>query len=124
VPKTAMPAEIKAFYDFGKFRCNPGEQLLLCEGKPVPLPPKTFEILVALIQNSGRLVTKEQLMRMVWPDSFVEEANLSVNISALRRVLGETSDGQQFIETVPKRGYRFIAPVTQNLAAAAAVPAV
>lgn len=119
-----MPAEIKAFYDFGKFRCNPGEQLLLCEGKPVPLPPKTFEILVALIQNSGRLVTKEQLMRMVWPDSFVEEANLSVNISALRRVLGETPDGQQFIETVPKRGYRFIAPVTQNLAAAAAVPAV
>ena len=109
-----MPPETKAFYDFGKFRCDPGEHLLLCEGKPVQLSPKTFEILVALVQSNGRLVTKEELMRTVWPDSFVEEANLTVNISVLRRLLGETPDRQPFIETVPKRGYRFVAPVTQN----------
>lgn len=109
-----MPAETQAFYDFGNFRCDPGEQLLLCEGKPVPLSPKAFGILVVLIQSDGRLVTKEELMQMVWPDSFVEEANLTVNISVLRRVLGETPDGRQFIETVPKRGYRFVVPVTQS----------
>jgi DNA-binding winged helix-turn-helix (wHTH) protein/tetratricopeptide (TPR) repeat protein len=109
-----MSAETKAFYEFGRFRCDPGEQLLLCDGKPVSLSPKTFEILLVLIRSNGHLVTKEELMRQVWPDSFVEEANLTVNVSALRKVLGETSDGQQFIETVPKRGYRFIAPVTER----------
>ena len=106
-----MSAETKALYEFGRFRCDPGEQLLLCDGKPVTLSPKTFEILLALVRSQGRLVTKDELMRQVWPDSFVEEANLTVNISALRKALGETSDGQQYIETVPKRGYRFIAKV-------------
>ena len=106
-----MSAETKVLYDFGRFRCDPGEQLLLCDGKPVPLAPKSFEILLALVRSNGHLVTKDELMRKVWPDSFVEEANLTVNVSALRKVLGETHEGQQFIETVPKRGYRFIAKV-------------
>ncbi len=106
-----MSAETKAFYEFGRFRCDPGEQLLMCNGKPVPLPPKSFEILLALVRSNGRLVMKDELMREVWPDAFVEEANLTVNISALRKVLGETAEGQQYIETVPKRGYRFIAKV-------------
>ena len=101
-------------YEFGKFRCDPREHLLLCGDKPVSLSPKSFEILVALIQSNGRLLTKEELMEQVWPDSFVEEANLTVNISALRKVLGEASGGQQYIETVPKRGYRFVAPVTEQ----------
>ena len=109
-----MPPETKALYEFGKFRCDPREHLLLCGDKPVSLSPKSFEILVALIQSNGRLLTKEELMQQVWPDSFVEEANLTVNISALRRVLGETQGGQQYIETVPKRGYRFVAPVTEH----------
>src|SRR5580765_3217288 len=109
-----MPAETKTLYEFGKFRCDPREHLLLCEGKPVPLSPKSFEILVVLIQSNGRLLTKDELMKQVWPDSFVEEANLTVNISALRRTLGEISEGQQYIETVPKRGYRFVAPVIEN----------
>jgi DNA-binding winged helix-turn-helix (wHTH) protein/tetratricopeptide (TPR) repeat protein len=109
-----MSPETKTLYEFGKFRCDPREHLLLCEGKPVPLSPKSFEILVALIQSNGRLLTKDELMKQVWPDSFVEEANLTVNISALRRVLGEASAGQQYIETVSKRGYRFVAPVIQN----------
>jgi eukaryotic-like serine/threonine-protein kinase len=107
-----MSPEIKALYEFGKFRCDPGERLLLCEGKPVSLSPKSFEVLVVLIQNNGRLLTKDELMQQVWPDSFVEESNLTVNISSLRRALGETPGGQQYIETVPKLGYRFVAPVT------------
>jgi DNA-binding winged helix-turn-helix (wHTH) protein/tetratricopeptide (TPR) repeat protein len=109
-----MSPETKTLYEFGKFRCDPREHLLLCEGKPVPLSPKSFEILVVLIQSNGRLLTKDELMKQVWPDSFVEEANLTVNISALRRALGEASEGQQYIETVPKRGYRFVVPVIEN----------
>jgi DNA-binding winged helix-turn-helix (wHTH) protein/tetratricopeptide (TPR) repeat protein len=109
-----MPPETKVLYEFGKFRLAPREHLLLCEGKPVSLSPKSFEILVALIQSNGRLLTKDELMQQVWPDSFVEEANLTVNISALRKVLGETPGGQRYIETVPKRGYRFVAPVTER----------
>jgi DNA-binding winged helix-turn-helix (wHTH) protein/TolB-like protein/Tfp pilus assembly protein PilF len=108
-----MAMEKKLLYEFGKFRLDPAEHLLLCLGKSVPLTPKAFEILQILLEGNGHLLAKEELMRRVWPDSFVEEANLTVNISALRRVLGETPDGQQYIETVPKRGYRFVTPVTE-----------
>jgi eukaryotic-like serine/threonine-protein kinase len=109
-----MSAETKVLYEFGKFRCDPREHLLFCDGKPVSLSPKSFEILVVLIRSNGQLLMKDELMRQVWPDSFVEEANLTVNISALRKVLGETTGGLQYIETVPKRGYRFVAPVTEH----------
>jgi eukaryotic-like serine/threonine-protein kinase len=109
-----MSTETKVLYEFGKFRCDPREHLLFCDGKPVSLSPKSFEILVVLIRSNGQLLMKDELMRQVWPDSFVEEANLTVNISALRKVLGETSGGLQYIETVPKRGYRFVAPVTEH----------
>ena len=109
-----MSPEAKVLYEFGKFRCDPREHLLLCDGKPVSLSPKSFDILLALIRSNGRLLTKDELMQQVWPDSFVEEANLTVNISALRKVLGETAEGQQYIETVPKRGYRFVAPVVER----------
>src|SRR5262245_50529995 len=119
-----MSPEIKALYEFGRFRCDPQEHLLLCEGKPVSLSPKSFEVLVALIQSNGRLLTKDELMQQVWPDSFVEESNLTVNISALRRALGETPGGQQYIETVPKLGYRFIAPVTAYRDGSKTVPPV
>jgi eukaryotic-like serine/threonine-protein kinase len=101
-------------YAFGNFRCDPRDHLLLCEDKPISLAPKSFEILVALIQSNGKLLTKDELMRRVWPDSFVEEANLTVNISALRKVLGDAPGGQQYIETVPKMGYRFGIPVTES----------
>jgi TolB-like protein/DNA-binding winged helix-turn-helix (wHTH) protein/Flp pilus assembly protein TadD len=106
-----MSAETKVLYEFGRFRCNPREQLLLCDGKPIPLSPKSFEILLALIRSDGQLLMKDELMRQVWPDSFVEEANLTVNISALRKVLGGGPEGHLYIETIPKRGYRFIAKV-------------
>src|SRR5215831_18597882 len=102
-----------SLYEFHEFRFDPDNHLLSSGGSPVALTPKAFEILHVLVQNGGRLTTKEELMRKVWPDSFVEEANLTVNISALRRVLGETSDGRPHIETVPKSGYRFVAPVKE-----------
>jgi DNA-binding winged helix-turn-helix (wHTH) protein/TolB-like protein len=107
------PLEVNHLYQFCTFRFDPENHLLESEGNPISLTPKAFEILLVLVQNGSRLTTKEELMRKVWPDSFVEEANLTVNISALRRNLGETPDGQQYIETVPRKGYRFAVPVSQ-----------
>jgi len=101
-------------YEFSRFRFDPENHLLESEGTPISLTPKAFEILLVLVENGSRLTTKEELMRRVWPDSFVEEANLTVNISALRKQLGEASSGQQYIETVPKKGYRFGVPVSQS----------
>jgi DNA-binding winged helix-turn-helix (wHTH) protein/TolB-like protein/Flp pilus assembly protein TadD len=105
--------EVQGLYEFGDFHLNVPDHSLLRSGKPVSLTPKSFEILVALIESGGRLVTKDELMKRIWPDSFVEEANLTVNVSALRRALGDTPEHQQYIETVPKLGYRFIASVTE-----------
>jgi DNA-binding winged helix-turn-helix (wHTH) protein/tetratricopeptide (TPR) repeat protein len=100
-------------YQFGKFRFDPANHLLLSEDNPVSLTPKAFDVLLVLVENGRRLTSKEELMQKVWPDSFVEEANLTVNISALRKLLGKTEDGEQYIETVPKKGYRFAAPVLE-----------
>ena len=96
-------------YEFGPFRLDPSERLLMRDGEPVPLAPKVFDTLTALIENSGRLLDKDELMSMLWPDTFVEEATLARNISDLRKALGESTGEQKFIETVPKRGYRFTA---------------
>jgi DNA-binding winged helix-turn-helix (wHTH) protein/TolB-like protein len=109
----AKTLEVNYLYQFCRFRFDPENHLLESEGNPISLTPKAFEILLVLVQNGSRLTTKEELMRKVWPDSFVEEANLTVNISALRRNLGETPSGQQYIETVPKKGYRFAVPVSE-----------
>jgi len=108
-----MALKGQSLYEFGSFRLDPANRQLLNEGRPLSLTPKALEILIVLVQNGNRLTTKEELMRKVWPDSFVEEANLTVNISALRRLLGETVDGEQYIQTVPKSGYRFSVPVTE-----------
>lgn len=99
-------------YEFCRFRLDPDNHLLESDGGPVSLTPKAFEILSVLVQNGSKLTTKEELMRKVWPDSFVEDANLTVTMSALRKQLGATPDGQQYIETVPKKGYRFAVPVS------------
>src|SRR6476620_926965 len=112
-PRTAMSPETKVLYEFGRFRCDPAEHLLFCKGKAVSLAPKAFEILIILIKSNGRLLTKDEMMQKVWPDTFVEDANLTINISALRKLLGDSTGDQQYIETVPKRGYRFIVPVKQ-----------
>ena len=108
-----MKLTAQGLYEFDRFRLDPAEQRLLCAGEQVQLAPKAFQILCALIEEHGRLIDKEQLIKKVWPNSFVEEANLSVNISALRKALGDTPDGQRFIQTVPKRGYRFIMPIRE-----------
>jgi Tol biopolymer transport system component/DNA-binding winged helix-turn-helix (wHTH) protein len=106
-----MVNQLKQLYEFGSFRLDPDERLLLRDGKPVQLTPKVFDLLLLLIENKGRLLEKEDLMRSLWQDSFVEESNLSFNISILRKALGEDPKKRQYIETVPKRGYRFIADV-------------
>ena len=97
-------------YDFGRFRLDAKERLLLHDREIVPLTPKAFDMLLALVENSGHLLEKNELMQRLWPDSFVEEGSLAQNISLLRKALGE-SESQKFIETVPRRGYRFVARV-------------
>ena len=96
-------------YKFGPYRLDTAEHSLLREGQLVPLTPKVFDLLRVLVQSNGRLVEKDELLKEIWPDSFVEEGNLNRNISILRKVLGEDSSGKPYIETVPKRGYRFVA---------------
>jgi DNA-binding winged helix-turn-helix (wHTH) protein/TolB-like protein/tetratricopeptide (TPR) repeat protein len=97
-------------YEFGEFRLDPGERLLLRDGHPVPLTPKAFDVLTVLVQRSGHLVEKRELLEAVWPGSFVEEGNLSVMVCALRKAFGDHRD-HAYIETVSKRGYRFAADV-------------
>src|SRR5881392_2890527 len=106
-----MGEQTADFYEFGRFRLKADERVLLREQKLVPLTPKAFDILLALLENDGRIVPKDDLMKKVWPKTFVEEGNLTQNVSLLRKALGESADGPQFIETVPRRGYRFVAPV-------------
>jgi len=101
----------KAFYEFGPYRLEPSERLLLRTGQPVSVPPKAFETLLLLVQNSGHVLSKPELMRTLWPDTFVEENNLTQQISQLRRALGEAPEGGAYIETVPRLGYRFAVPV-------------
>jgi DNA-binding winged helix-turn-helix (wHTH) protein/tetratricopeptide (TPR) repeat protein len=96
-------------YEFGPYRLDARKRVLWRGGELVRLPPKAVDILLALLEQHGDLVSKDELLRRVWPDTFVEEANLSVNVSALRKALGEQADGQPWIETVPRRGYRFAA---------------
>ena len=108
-----MSKQTKHIYQFGPFRLDTAERLLLRDGRPVPLEPKAFETLVALVAQSGRLVGKDELLQRIWPDSFVEEVNLARNISRLRKVLAEGFADQPAIETVPKHGYRFLPGVTE-----------
>jgi len=101
-------------YEFGRFRLKTAERVLLREGELVPLTPKVFDILVTLVEHGGQVVAKDDLMKRVWPNTFVEEGNLTQNISLLRKALGESPGGVQFIETVPRRGYRFVADTNQS----------
>jgi eukaryotic-like serine/threonine-protein kinase len=106
-----MRKQTKQFYEFGPFRLDVDERLLMREGRMAPLPPKVFDTLLVLVENSGRVVSKDELMQSLWPDTFVEESNLTQNISQLRRALSEGTAGARYIETIPKRGYRFVADV-------------
>ena len=101
----------RTLFEFGPFRLDAAERQLWRDGEVVTLTPKAFDVLLALVEQPGRLLEKEALLKTVWPDRFVEESNLADNISRLRKTLGEREGGQKFIETVPKRGYRFVAAV-------------
>ncbi len=107
----------RSVYEFGHFHLDAGEQVLFCAGTPVPLTQKAFAVLRVLVKNGGHLVTKDELMRQVWPEACVEEGNLSQAISALRKAFGESHQSHQsheYIETVARRGYRFIATVKMH----------
>jgi DNA-binding winged helix-turn-helix (wHTH) protein/Tol biopolymer transport system component len=109
-----MRGQTGHLYEFGPFSLNAQERLLKRDGTPVPLASKTFEALLFLVQNAGHLVTKEDLIRDLWSDTFVEEANLAKHISLLRKALGGNGNGLEYIETVPKYGYRFVSAVRER----------
>jgi TolB-like protein/DNA-binding winged helix-turn-helix (wHTH) protein len=98
-------------YDFGAFHLDAAERLLLRDGRPVSLPPKAFDLLCDLVRHAGHLREKQPLMEVLWPDTFVEEANLTYTVSALRKALGDSRDAPVYIETVPTKGYRFVGDV-------------
>ncbi|HKW25267.1 MAG TPA: tetratricopeptide repeat protein [Terriglobales bacterium] len=102
-----------SLYQFGPFCLDPQERLLARDGQALSVTPKAFDTLVFLVENNGHLVAKDTLMQAIWPDTFVEEVNLSQNVSLLRKVLGDTPQEQRYIQTVPGRGYRFSAPVRE-----------
>lgn len=111
--KEAKLIESKAVYEFDCFRVDPTNRLLLRDGEVVSLTAKTFDLLLVLVESDGRLMEKEEVLRRVWPQSFVEEGNLSRHVSTLRKALGETPKAHQFIITVPGYGYKFVAPVKE-----------
>lgn len=108
-----MDKKEKCIYRFGRFQLDAGEQLLLRDGQRVYLTPKDFELLLRLIKNRGHILEKEELMKEMWPNTFVEEGNLNRHISTIRKMLGEKQDRREYIETIPRRGYRFIAHVRE-----------
>jgi DNA-binding winged helix-turn-helix (wHTH) protein len=108
-----MPGKASAVYEFGPFRLDPEERRLSREGQPITLRAKIFDTLCALVEAHGHLLEKDELLHRVWPDAVVEEGNLATNISALRKTLGEPATGQKYVETVPGRGYRFVAEVRE-----------
>jgi DNA-binding winged helix-turn-helix (wHTH) protein len=106
-----MNGEERHLYHFKSFRLDVKERQLLHHGNSIPITPKAFDVLAALVERNGHLVEKEELLRIVWSDSFVEEANVARIVHTLRKVLGEDDNGNKFIETVAKKGYRFVAEV-------------
>ena len=106
-----MANPVRQFYEFGPYRIDPHHRRLTRETKPIPLQPKAFDILLVLVQNSERVVPKDDLMKAVWPGTFVEESNLAQNVSVLRKTLGDAVGENRYIVTVPGRGYRFAGKV-------------
>ncbi len=109
-----MSAGMNELFEFENFRLDPLQRLLQRNGCAISLTPKAFELLVVLVGRSGKLVEKDELLRTVWHDVTVEEGNLAVMVSHLRKALGDDPEKHQFIETVPKHGYRFVATVTRK----------
>src|SRR5580698_4929004 len=106
-----MGSPVKHLLEFGSFRIDPEQRLLLRDRRPVPLSPKAFDLLLALTEHGGQVVLKDDLMKMLWPDTFVEESNLGQHVFQLRKALGERPQDHSYIITVPGRGYRFVPQV-------------
>ena len=117
--RIAEPEQVAAFlsadqiYEFGRFRLDPVEKTLVSAGKPLKITPKAFDTLHVLLENAGHLIEKDELLRAIWPDQFVEEGNLAYTIRLIRKALDDDADSPEFIETVPRRGYRFIGEVSR-----------
>jgi TolB-like protein/DNA-binding winged helix-turn-helix (wHTH) protein/Tfp pilus assembly protein PilF len=109
--KAAMSPQSKVLYGFGPFRLDAAERRLTRDGQPISLAPKAFDLLVVLVEEAGHLFEKDELLKRLWPDTFVEEATLAKHVSTLRKALGDSPEGTEYIETVPKAGYRFVAEV-------------
>jgi TolB-like protein/DNA-binding winged helix-turn-helix (wHTH) protein/Tfp pilus assembly protein PilF len=103
-----MEPPVRQRYSFGPFLLDPTEKVLLRKGEPLALPPKALETLLALVQRRGHIIEKTDLLERVWPNTFVEEATLTQNIFTLRKALGDSPNGHEYIETIPRRGYRFV----------------
>src|SRR5215468_1323965 len=108
-----MAVQTRLIYEFDDFQLDAGERKLTQRGQLISLHGKAFEMLLVLIRNRGRLLTKDELFQLVWPDQIVEESNLTVNMSAIRRALGERASSPRYITTVSGRGYRFTGEVRQ-----------
>lgn len=106
-----MPLGHRKLFEFGRFRLDAEQRLLLRDGEVVPLAPKALDTLLALVESQGAVLQKEDVIKKVWPDTFVEEGSLAQNISILRKVLGDGMNGEPYIQTIPKRGYRFVIPL-------------
>jgi TolB-like protein/DNA-binding winged helix-turn-helix (wHTH) protein len=113
----------KHLYAFGPYRLDAEERVLLRDGQPVILPPKDLETLLVLVEKAGHIVEKDELLEKVWPGVFIEEGNLARHVFNIRQVLGDSPDGRKYIETIPKRGYRFVAAVREDVELAAPHPA-
>jgi DNA-binding winged helix-turn-helix (wHTH) protein len=114
IPQSSMSTHASRFFDFDSYRVDPVRRTLSRNGIPIPLTPKAFDTLLTLILNRGRIIPKDELLKSIWPDTFVEEATLAQNIFTLRKALGG-SEGEQYVQTIPKRGYRFVANVTEEM---------
>src|SRR6185295_7122420 len=107
-----MSEQNQHFYEFGPFRLDPQKRRLLRDGEHIRLTPKAFDLLLVLVEESGRTVEKDELLEKVWPGTAVEENNLNQNITALRKSLGDSRQESQYIATIPSVGYRFVADVS------------
>jgi DNA-binding winged helix-turn-helix (wHTH) protein/TolB-like protein/Tfp pilus assembly protein PilF len=112
-PPWCMPSQIRELYEFDAFRLDAVRRVLIRGDQPVPLTSKAFDTLLVLIRNRDRVLTKDELMKTLWPETFVEEVNLAQNVSGLRKALGETPGENRFIATVPGKGYRFVAAILE-----------
>src|SRR5688572_21184102 len=105
---TRMSLKQQQFFNFGEFSLDAGQRILRsADESEIPLTPKVFETLLVLVENHNVILDKDYLLRQIWPDAYVEEGSLARNISILRKALGESPDDQRYIQTIPKRGYRF-----------------